>query len=135
LVITYIRPASEIKEGFVSKKSNPLTNLRKIKKRNKIKKKPKKEDEEKEKKEEFDILRDTHTLMDVISNVGINKKRKKRKPMKNKNLEKRRKRFEKYVDSFNHGILGRRPKNMEESLQKFEKMKEKFWEIFDKKKR
>ena len=54
-----------------------------------------------------------------------------REKMKSPVAERIRKNMEKYSRSLNKGILGRKSKNLEDSLKKFDKLKEKFWDIFD----
>jgi len=119
-------------EGFYSssKSKKMIERFKKIKRRNKDNFKNTKG---KQLKEEFDSDK-IQSFSDSLrkSNLVSTKNRKK---MGNPIIEKVRSGMEDYSNILNKGILSKRSRNLEDSFKKFDKLKERFWDIFDKKKR
>tara|TARA_Y100000310_G_C20416571_1_gene684616 strand:+ start:26 stop:532 length:507 start_codon:yes stop_codon:yes gene_type:complete len=119
-------------EGFYSssKSKKMIERFKKIKRRNKDNFKNTKD---KQLKEEFDSDK-IQSFSDSLrkSNLVSTKNRKK---MGNPIIEKVRSGMEDYSNILNKGILSKRSRNLEDSFKKFDKLKERFWDIFDKKKR
>ena len=119
-------------EGFYSssKSKKMIERFKKIKRRNKDNFKNIKD---KQLKEEFDSDK-IQSFSDSLrkSNLVSTKNRKK---MGNPIIEKVRSGMEDYSNILNKGILSKRSRNLEDSFKKFDKLKERFWDIFDKKKR
>ena len=119
-------------EGFYSdsKSKKMRERFKVIKKRNKDKFEKEKKEQLKEKFEPDKIP----SLADSFRNSSKNMfKTKNGKKLNNPIAESYRKKFDNYSKCLNEGILGRKSKNLKESFEKFDKLKDKFWEIFERK--
>ena len=125
-------PNSNLIEGFYSdsKSKKMRERFKVIKKRNKDKFENEKKEQLKEKFEPDKIP----SLADSFRNSSKNMfKTKNGKKLNNSIAESYRKKFDNYSKCLNEGILGRKSKNLKESFEKFDKLKDKFWEIFERK--
>ena len=121
LLQNYLKLEPNIEEGFSSKR-----NLRRLKEKFRKINKEKFGNTKPKEPERAD------NLLDVISNMGLYKKKKPKKKRKVKKITfiPYTERFRQFSDSFNEGILGEKSDSIEKSLKKFEKLKGKLWDIF-----
>jgi len=122
LLQNYLKLEPSLEEGFSSKR-----NLRKLKEKFKKINKEKFGDTKPKEPEHAD------NLLDVISNMGLYKRKKPKKKRKVRKISfiPYTERFRRFTDSFNEGILGEQSDGIEKSLKKFEKLKGKLWDIFN----